>query len=79
MPVMLSKRPDGFYDDLTILSDLNRYTVYANFDDVDTEEINVLAATRGHAREIARAALRRDYLPGGEIIHIESLDEEVLH
>jgi hypothetical protein len=85
MAVILGRSEDqltrGMYVDLALnkiaAEKAEVYTVFVNYkygpgpDQFSTEEIDVIAATRGHAEAIALAALKRDYEPGGKIVHIE--------
>jgi hypothetical protein len=77
-----SKSPQwGMYFDLALnkaaSERANVFTVFVNYkfgpgpDDFSTEEIDVIAATVTHAKDIAKAALARDYEPGGKIVHVE--------
>lgn len=75
---MILAEVDSVYRDLTLRADnpLRRFVVYATWDADDpngTEEVDVEAATGRHAREIAKAALARDYDPGGRIIHLDEV------
>jgi hypothetical protein len=56
--------------------ELDRFTVYVKYkygddpQDYSIEEIDVDAKNRKHASLVAKAALERDYEPGGRVIKI---------
>lgn len=80
--MILSTDPLPAYRDLAANGDLTRYTAFVNYEFdgfVETEEIDVDAQTPGHAREIAQAALARDYEPGGKIVHVEELQGVLIY
>jgi len=82
MAIILGRHEhQGMYCDLALnkvaAERANVFTVFVNYkfgegeDDFSTEELDVIAATSNHAKQIAEKALARDYEPGGKIVHIE--------
>lgn len=77
---------DGYYVDASLRAGnpTERFTVYVEYrfgpepDDTEIEEVDVRAATDRHAREITAAALKRDYEPGGKIVHVDKIPESVI-
>lgn len=87
MTLVLADGEHGTYRDLSLRSDnpTSIFTIYVEWrygpeeDDTDVEEIDVRAATERHAREIATAALERDYEPGGKIVHVERREPGIVY
>lgn len=53
------------------------YTVFVDFPDVGTEELDVDAADEREARMKALEMLKTDYDPGGKIVRVEKRDSDM--
>lgn len=68
---------DEAYVDLAMRKDNVRlYSAFVNYyDEVDelvhTDELPIGGCTPRHAREVAQAAVARDWQPGGEVVYVE--------
>lgn len=65
-------KSSGAYFDAALHADADkrRWTGFVAWEDEDMEEIDVDSPTKLHATEIVRAALARDYQPGGIVVEV---------